>query len=118
MITVDSGCYKIGYKRCHNNLSQKLFYDLISHNNGCDRFRSPESGDKISYEALSSEISCSYKVRFEDIGRCLKCECVVHDVFGRSSELAYAETDPISPGFMHFSYHCILFTNISDEVKM
>ncbi|CAH8264737.1 unnamed protein product [Arabidopsis lyrata] len=62
-------------------------------------FRSPESGDKISYEALSSETSCSYRVRFEDIGRCLKCECVVHDVFGRSSELAYAETDPILPGF-------------------
>ncbi|WZZ39817.1 hypothetical protein YC2023_036076 [Brassica napus] len=62
-------------------------------------FRSLESGDEMSYEALSSEISCSYKVRFEDIGRCLKCECVVHDVFGRSSEPAYAETGPISPGF-------------------
>ncbi|ESQ52069.1 hypothetical protein EUTSA_v10016130mg [Eutrema salsugineum] len=62
-------------------------------------FHSLESGDEIVYEALSSEISCSYKVRFEDIGRCLKCECVVHDVFGRSSEPAYAETDPISPGF-------------------
>ncbi|KAL0844289.1 hypothetical protein Bca101_017535 [Brassica carinata] len=62
-------------------------------------FRSLESGNEISYEALSSEISCSYKVRFEDIGRCLKCECVVHDVFGRSSEPAYAETGPISPGF-------------------
>ncbi|CAH8333213.1 unnamed protein product [Eruca vesicaria subsp. sativa] len=62
-------------------------------------FRSLESGNEISYEALSSEISCSYKVRLEDIGRCLKCECVVHDVFGRSSEPAYAETDPISPGF-------------------
>lgn len=65
----------------------------------CDRFISLESGDKISYEALSSETSCSYKVRFEDIGRCLKCECIVHDVFGRSSEPAYAETGPISPGF-------------------
>ncbi|KAH0932660.1 hypothetical protein HID58_009777 [Brassica napus] len=62
-------------------------------------FRSLESGDEMSYEALSSEISCSYKVRFEDIGKCLKCECVVHDVFGRSSEPAYAETGPISPGF-------------------
>lgn len=62
-------------------------------------FRSLESGNEMSYEALSSEISCSYKVRFEDIGRCLKCECVVHDVFGRSSEPASAETGPISPGF-------------------
>uniref|UniRef100_A0A1J3CLM1 187-kDa microtubule-associated protein AIR9 n=1 Tax=Noccaea caerulescens TaxID=107243 RepID=A0A1J3CLM1_NOCCA len=62
-------------------------------------FISLESGDKISYEAVSSETSCSYKVRFEDIGRCLKCECIVHDVFGRSSEPAYAETGPISPGF-------------------
>lgn len=75
---------------------------LNSHNIGCDRFRSLESGDEMSNEALSSEISCSYKVRFEDIGRCLKCECVVHDVFGRSSEPAYAETGPISPGFYAF----------------
>ncbi|KAJ0262088.1 187-kDa microtubule-associated protein AIR9 [Hirschfeldia incana] len=62
-------------------------------------FRSLELGNEMSYEALSTEISCSYKVRLEDIGRCLKCECVVHDVFGRSSEPAYAETSPISPGF-------------------
>ncbi|CAN8287520.1 unnamed protein product [Cochlearia groenlandica] len=62
-------------------------------------FHSLESGSEISYEALSSETSCSYKVKFEDIGRCLKCECIVHDVFGRSSEPAYAETDPVSPGF-------------------
>lgn len=75
---------------------------MISRNKGCDRFRSLESGNEMSYEALSSEISCSYKVQFEDIGRCLKCECIVHDVFGRSSEPAYAETSPISPGFYAF----------------
>ncbi|VVB02098.1 unnamed protein product [Arabis nemorensis] len=62
-------------------------------------FHSLESGDMISYEALSTENSCSYKVRFEDIGKYLKCECVVHDVWGRSSEPAYAETGPILPGF-------------------
>ncbi|XP_010519077.1 PREDICTED: 187-kDa microtubule-associated protein AIR9-like [Tarenaya hassleriana] len=62
-------------------------------------FRSLESGEEESFEALSSKRSCSYKVQFEDIGRCLKCECVVHDVFGRSSEPAYAETASVSPGF-------------------
>ncbi|MCH91227.1 protein phosphatase 1 regulatory subunit, partial [Trifolium medium] len=36
-------------------------------------------------------------VRLEDIGRCLKCECVVTDVFGRSSEVVYIETTPVLP---------------------
>ncbi|KAK9267176.1 hypothetical protein L1049_009596 [Liquidambar formosana] len=61
-------------------------------------FCSPEIGDKKSFEPLSSQRSCSYKVRLEDIGRCLRCECIVTDVFGRSSEPAYAETAPILPG--------------------
>jgi len=37
-------------------------------------------------------------LRLEDIGRCFKCECVVTDVFGRSSEPAYAEIGPVLPG--------------------
>jgi hypothetical protein len=56
-----------------------------------------DTGDK-SFEQLPSQRSCSYRLRFEDIGRCLKCECVVTDVFGRSSEAAYLETPPVLPG--------------------
>ncbi|GLT97098.1 hypothetical protein SLE2022_146820 [Rubroshorea leprosula] len=58
-----------------------------------------DAGDGKSLESLPGQQSCSYKVRFEDIGRCLRCECIVSDVFGRLSEPGYAETDPILPGF-------------------
>ncbi|GAV67239.1 LRR_4 domain-containing protein [Cephalotus follicularis] len=61
-------------------------------------FFSPQVGGKKFYEPLPSQRSCSYKLRLEDIGRCLKCECIVTDVFGRSSEPAYVETAPILPG--------------------
>ncbi|KAL9224400.1 hypothetical protein vseg_000436 [Gypsophila vaccaria] len=57
-----------------------------------------DSGDANSLNVLSSQHSCSYKLCFEDINRCLKCECVVTDVFGRSSEPAYNVTTPILPG--------------------
>ncbi|XP_022762690.1 187-kDa microtubule-associated protein AIR9-like isoform X2 [Durio zibethinus] len=61
-------------------------------------FFSSETEDRKSFEPLPSQRSCSFRVRFEDIGRCLKCECIVTDVFGRSSEPAYAETAPVLPG--------------------
>ncbi|XP_057465602.1 187-kDa microtubule-associated protein AIR9 isoform X2 [Actinidia eriantha] len=61
-------------------------------------FCSSGTGSDMSFEPLPSHHSCSYKVRLEDIGRCLRCECIVTDVFGRSSEPAYAETTPILPG--------------------
>lgn len=61
-------------------------------------FCSSEVGDRKSYEPLPTQRSCSYKVRFEDIGRCLRCECIVTDVFGRSTEPVYAETAPVLPG--------------------
>ncbi|KAI4370946.1 hypothetical protein MLD38_019233 [Melastoma candidum] len=60
-------------------------------------FRSPEVGGN-SFEPMPSQRSCIYRARFEDIGRCLRCECVVTDVFGRSTEPAYAKTSPIQPG--------------------
>lgn len=63
------------------------------------RFCSSETGNGESFEALPSQRSCSYKVRFEDIGRSLRCECIVTDVFGRSSELMYADTSSVLPGF-------------------
>ncbi|KAJ1287736.1 hypothetical protein BS78_02G033400 [Paspalum vaginatum] len=61
-------------------------------------FVSSGSGEDTSFEPLATQCSRSYKVRFEDIGRCLKCECFVTDVFGRSSELVSAVTAPVLPG--------------------
>jgi len=71
------------------------------------RFCSSEEGDSSSYEPLPNQNSCSYRVRLEDIGRCLKCECVVTDVFGRSGEVVYTETTPVMPGDC-FDYISIL----------
>ncbi|KAK8918454.1 hypothetical protein KSP39_PZI021232 [Platanthera zijinensis] len=51
-----------------------------------------------SFEPFSSQKNCSYRVRFEDIGHYLKCECTVTDVFGRSSETVSAMTTAILPG--------------------
>ncbi|KAI3455940.1 hypothetical protein Pfo_012603 [Paulownia fortunei] len=61
-------------------------------------FFSSETGSEKSFEPFPSQRSCSYKVRFEDIGHYLRCECIVTDVFGRSSEPAYAETASVLPG--------------------
>ncbi|XP_038987888.1 187-kDa microtubule-associated protein AIR9 isoform X2 [Phoenix dactylifera] len=61
-------------------------------------FCSVGMGDYQSFEPLPSHRSCSYKVRLEDIGRCMKCECTITDVFGRSSESVSAVTGPILPG--------------------
>ncbi|KAL0352796.1 UNVERIFIED_CONTAM: microtubule-associated protein AIR9 [Sesamum angustifolium] len=61
-------------------------------------FFSSETENEKSFELFPSQRSCSYKVRFEDIGRYLRCECIVTDVFGRSSEPAYAETSSVLPG--------------------
>ncbi|KVH88206.1 Leucine-rich repeat-containing protein [Cynara cardunculus var. scolymus] len=61
------------------------------------QYFSSEMGTK-AFEPVQSQSSCSYKLRFDDIGCCFKCECIVTDTFGRSSEPAYVETAPISPG--------------------
>ncbi|XP_025688845.1 187-kDa microtubule-associated protein AIR9 isoform X1 [Arachis hypogaea] len=58
-------------------------------------FCSSEVGD---YDPLPNQCSCSYKMRLEDIGRRLKCECVVTDVFGRTGDVVYIETTPVLPG--------------------
>ncbi|CAM6071507.1 unnamed protein product [Sphagnum tenellum] len=57
----------------------------------------PESLD--TYEHLQAQQSCTYKVRTEDVGYCLRCECVVLDVFGRSAEPIVYITSPVVPGF-------------------
>lgn len=56
-----------------------------------------------SFEQMPSQCSCSYKLRFEDIGRQLRCECIMSDVFGRSSEPAYVNTATILPGLSAIS---------------
>ncbi|XAR72534.1 hypothetical protein NMG60_11019208 [Bertholletia excelsa] len=61
-------------------------------------FCSSETENDMSFEPLPSQRTCSYKVRLEDIGHCLRCECIATDVFGRSSQPAYAETAPVVPG--------------------
>ncbi|KAI3741535.1 hypothetical protein L1987_59209 [Smallanthus sonchifolius] len=58
---------------------------------------SSEMGNK-HFEPIQSQCSCSYKLQFNDIGCRFKCECIVIDTFGRSSEPAYYETAPVSPG--------------------
>ncbi|GAB2214040.1 hypothetical protein Droror1_Dr00018373 [Drosera rotundifolia] len=65
---------------------------------GSHRYFSSDSADSASFQPLSSQRSNSYRVRFEDIGQFLKCELIVSDVFGRSSEPAFAETSRILPG--------------------
>ncbi|KAE8647759.1 187-kDa microtubule-associated protein AIR9 [Cucumis sativus] len=59
---------------------------------------SAEVGDTKSFELLPTQRLCSYKVRLEDIGHCLRCECIVIDSFGRSTEPTYAETSSVLPG--------------------
>lgn len=66
------------------------------------RFCTSESGNGETFEPLASQTSCSYKVRLEDVGRCLRCECIVTDVFGRSTKPVYAETAPVLPGLLNF----------------
>ncbi|XP_022035556.1 187-kDa microtubule-associated protein AIR9 isoform X1 [Helianthus annuus] len=58
---------------------------------------SSETGS-THFEPIQSQCSCSYKLQFNDIGCRFKCECVMIDSFGRSSEPAYSETAPVSPG--------------------
>ncbi|GFP81222.1 187-kda microtubule-associated protein air9 [Phtheirospermum japonicum] len=60
-------------------------------------FFSSESGTDKFFEPFPSQRSCSYKVRFEGIGRYLRRECVVTDVFGRSSELAQGRAFLVFP---------------------
>ncbi|KAH9610756.1 hypothetical protein KSS87_003287, partial [Heliosperma pusillum] len=61
---------------------------------------SSDPGDANSLKVLSSQHSCSYKLCFEDISCILRCECIVTDVFGRSSEPVFADSTPILPGIV------------------
>lgn len=97
---------------CYVNISDYSFtlliilFHLHSYDTSYCRFYLSESGDTRNFEQLPAQRSCSYKLRFEDIGRCLRCECIVTDVFGRSSEPVYAETAPILPGISNAVTRC------------
>ncbi|CAN1812949.1 187-kDa microtubule-associated protein AIR9 [Linum perenne] len=80
------------------SLTQQCVWSKYKKNVKYQWFRSSESGESNCFDPLTTQVSCSYKVRLEDIGRCLKCECIVYDVFGRSSEPAYAATAAVLPG--------------------
>lgn len=51
------------------------------------------------FEPLTSQRTCSYKVRLEDVGYTLRCEAITSDVFGRSAEPAFVVTSSVTPGF-------------------
>ncbi|XP_027366103.1 187-kDa microtubule-associated protein AIR9 isoform X1 [Abrus precatorius] len=81
-----------------NSEAQQLVWSKYMKDIRYQWFCSSEVGDSFSYDPLPNQSSCSYKVRLEDIGRRLKCECVVTDVFGRSGEAVCVETTPVLPG--------------------
>ncbi|KAK9056003.1 hypothetical protein SSX86_027090 [Deinandra increscens subsp. villosa] len=79
-------CFKLAIK------STFLNHDMFN-----NRYISSKTGNE-DFEPMQSQCSCSYKLQFNDIGCRFKCECTVIDAFGRSSESAYYETAPVSPG--------------------
>lgn len=81
-----------------NSESQQIVWSKYKKDVKYQWYYSSDSGDARSWEIVSSESSCSYRLRLEDINRCLRCECIVTDVFGRSSEPVYTESTPILPG--------------------
>ncbi|KAK7328506.1 hypothetical protein VNO77_22615 [Canavalia gladiata] len=81
-----------------NSVTQQRVWSKYKKDIRYQWFYSSEVGDSFSYDPLPNQNSCSYKVRLEDIGHRLKCECIVTDVFGRSGEPVCIETAPVVPG--------------------
>lgn len=78
--------------------SQQIIWEKYRKDVRHQWLRSSESGAAVAFEPLLLQRSCSYKVRLEDVGCCLRCECVVTDIFGRSAEPVSAVAGPVSPG--------------------
>ncbi|KAG6542402.1 hypothetical protein Mapa_016231 [Marchantia paleacea] len=57
-----------------------------------------EQGDADDFEAIALQRACTYKVRLEDVGYCMRCECLVSDIFGRMAEPVACVTPPVNPG--------------------
>lgn len=60
--------------------------------------RSSVPGTTDSFEGLPTQRGCSYKVRTEDIGYSIHCECVVTDIFDRSSSPVTVVSATVAPG--------------------
>lgn len=60
--------------------------------------RSSGPGLEHAFEILPLQRTRSYKIRSEDVGFVLCCECTMTDIFGRNMEPVVAMTSPISPG--------------------
>nr|XP_010905429.1 187-kDa microtubule-associated protein AIR9 isoform X2 [Elaeis guineensis] len=80
-----------------NSAMQQHVWDKYKKEIKYQWFCSVGTGDYQLFEPLPSQHSCSYRIRLEDIGHCIKCECTISDVFGRSSDPVSAITAPILP---------------------
>ncbi|KAL3696460.1 hypothetical protein R1sor_010536 [Riccia sorocarpa] len=57
-----------------------------------------ENEDADDFEPIALQRACTYKVRLEDVGFCMRCDCIVSDVFGRVAEPVSCVTPPVTPG--------------------
>ncbi|CAM6096301.1 unnamed protein product [Calypogeia fissa] len=57
-----------------------------------------EHGDAEDFETIALQRACTYKVRLEDVGYCMRCECIISDIFGRVAEPVSCVTPPVGPG--------------------
>jgi hypothetical protein len=78
--------------------SQQLSWDRYKHDIKYQWLRSSHPDSTESFEPLPSQRACTYRVRLEDVGYCLRCECILTDVFGRSGEPAFAVTPLVTSG--------------------
>eukprot|EP00250_Pteridium_aquilinum_P034177 c7193_g1_i1 orf=271-5415(-) len=60
--------------------------------------RSSAPGVLNAFEILPLQRTSTYKVRSEDVGFVLRCECTMTDIFGRNMEPVAMMTSPILPG--------------------
>lgn len=61
-------------------------------------YRSRSWANENSFNPIALQRLCTYEVRLEDVGYCLRCECLAVDVFGRSGEPALGVSSPVQPG--------------------
>ncbi|GBG82552.1 hypothetical protein CBR_g34929 [Chara braunii] len=60
-------------------------------------YRSGE-GNGGKFSEIRQQRSCTYKVKLEDVGCYLRCECIVSDVFGRTAPPVYALSQCVVAG--------------------
>ena len=62
------------------------------------RSRSNAPGIPVSFDTLPLQRTSSYKIRSEDVGSILRCECTMIDIFGRNMEPVSIITDRVLAG--------------------